>query len=138
MSLKVSQSSALGAAAASRAAALNHAGGAVATRGVDRLSTSNRSGPEEEALRFSETWDELQQQRPRRRARLSYHGDAIRFGSILASEEVGAVIMSYRSQHEGSFMPTLRLGAMLYEQAKTAIGNGGYGPTIGTQLNRFL
>lgn len=136
MSLKVGQAQQVGAAAASRAAAAHHAVPAGA-RQVDGLWASNRAGAEEESLRFTDTWDDLQQGRPRRRVRLGLHPEAVRFGSILASEDIGALMLAFRT-HELPFMPSLRTGAMLYEQAKTAIGTGGHMRVIGGQLNRIL
>lgn len=138
MSLKVGQAQAAGAVAASRAAALNHAGPVGGARQVDGLSASNRSGPEDESLRFSDTWDDLQQNRFKRRAKLGLHADAVRVGNVLASEEIGAMLVSYRSVHEIGFVPSLRFGAMLYERSNAAIGTGGRMRDIGGQLNRVL
>ncbi len=137
VSLKVGQSQLVGSAAATRAAAVHH-GAFTGTRLVDKLSATNPAGPGEESFQFTDTWDELQQNRPRRRSRLGIHGDAVRFGSVLASEEVGAMMVSYRSQHEISLMPSLRVGAMLYDHAKIAISTGGRSRVLGGQLNRTL
>lgn len=137
MSLKVGQSQQVGATAATRAAAVHH-GAFASSRLVDKLSAATPTGAEEDSFRFTDTWDELQHNRPRRRAPLGIHGDAVRFGSVLASEEVGAMMVSYRAQHESSFMPSLRIGAMLYDQARFAINSGGRARILGGQLNRIL
>lgn len=138
MSLKVGQAQQTGgAAAASRAASVLHAAPATATRQVDGLSAANRSGPEDDSLQFADSWDDMQKRRPQRRARLGLHPDAVRFGSILASESIGTLMLSYRAQDSG-FMPSLRFGAMLYEHAKTAIGSRGNLRMVGGQINRYL
>lgn len=137
MSLKVGHAQQAGPAAASRSGVVLHAASATTGRQVDSLSAPNRGGPEEDSLQFSDTWDDLQQRRPQRRARLGLHPDAVRFGDVLASEDIGALMLSYRAQDMG-FMPSLRFGAMLYEHAKAAIGSGGHLRILGGQLNRYL
>jgi len=137
VSLKVGQSQQVGSAAATRAAAVHH-GAFAGTRLVDKMSGAAPAGAEEESFRFDDTWDELHQNRPRRKAPLGIHGNAVRFGNVLASEEIGAMMVSYRAQHESAFMPSLRIGAMLYDHAKIAISSGGRSRILGGQLNRTL
>lgn len=137
MSVKVGQAQQAGAAAASRSAGPLHASPATATRQVDGLSGANRSGPEDDSLLFGDTWEDMQKRRPQRRQRLGLHPDAVRFGDILASEGIGTLMLSYRAQDMG-FMPSLRFGAMLYEQAKAAVVTGGNLRPVGGQLNRYL
>lgn len=107
-------------------------------RQVVGLSGSNQVGPEEQSLRFSDTWDDLQQQEPVRRRRQRPVLQGIRFGSLLTTYEVGNLLMAYRTQHDIGAIPPIRLGAMLYETAMRAVLNGGVVNPLGTQLSRVL
>lgn len=107
-------------------------------REIAGLSGSNGVGPEEQSLRFSETWDDLHQQAPTARRRQRSLLQGMRFGSLLTTYEVGNLLMSYRTQHDIGAIPPIRLGTMLYESAMRAVLNGGVVNPLGTQLSRVL
>lgn len=137
MSAKVGQLQ-IGATALGRAAALNHAAPTDAYREVPELAAPNRAGPEDESLRFSDTWDELQQQRHRPFRKRVPALEGVRFGDVLTSEEVSGTLVAYRAQHDTAFLPSLRLGTMLYERAMHVIDNRGAVRPLGGSLNFVL
>lgn len=138
MSLKVGQSQ-VGSVAASRSAAIHAASTTDHNQQVGGLSGANAAGTQEETMRFTDTWEDMNQKGGRhRRHRLGLHGDAVKFGSVLASEDVGSIMLDYRSRHDIVIPPSLRVGAMLYERANNAIGNQGFVTPLGRSVNRLL
>lgn len=138
MSLRVGQGQG-GAVAALRAAAVHHASAPSSVREVDSLSGANPAGSQEQSLRFHDTWEEMTGRGGKRRRSLpGIHGDAVRFGTILAEGDTADALFRYRFEFPPAGMPSLHAGAMIYDRANAAIQTGGYTRLIGVTVNRLL
>lgn len=140
MSLKVGQQTFTGTSASpSRAAAINHTAPTDLFQQISGLSGSNTAGPEGDSLNFGDSWDDFQSYDGRGKQRDSKgHVNGVRFGDILMTEEVGTTLVNYQAMHDVFPMPTLRFGAMLYENSMRAVMNNGVVRQLGTSVNRLL
>lgn len=140
MSLKVGQQTiTMPSASTSRSAAANHAAPTDLFQQVSGLSGANTAGPDSDTLDFSSSWGGFQSydDRGQKKGNRSLL-DGVRFGDILATEEVGTTLVNYQAMHDVLPMPTLRFGAMLYENAMRAVTNNGVVRPLGGTVNRLL
>lgn len=139
MSLKVGQQT-IAAPSPSRAAAINHAGPTDLFQQVGSLSGASTTGAQDDSLQFGDSWDDFQSYDHRGKQKSSSRSilDGVRFGDILMTEEIGTTLVNYQAMHDVLPMPTLRFGAMLYENSMRAVMNNGTVRPLGGTINRLL
>lgn len=116
--------------------------GSVATsqtfKNVTDLSSQGNVGPEEQALRFAENWNNMFQQSQRQATYRRMRMEGVRFGEILTTTEVSAVLVSYRNQGERGATASVRTGVGHYEKAMRAISSGGKARQTGEVYSRWM
>ncbi|WP_155976072.1 hypothetical protein [Novispirillum itersonii] len=109
-------------------------------RNVTDMANSGNVGPEDEALRFAQNWNSLFQQSQRQAQQQKARMEGVRFGDILTTTEVSAVLVAYRNQGDrsGSAGTTVRSGVSQYERAIRAISSGGKDRQTGEVYSRWM
>lgn len=109
-------------------------------RNVTDMASSGNVGPEDEALRFAQNWNSLFQQSQRQAAYRQSRMEGVRFGDILTTSEVSAVLVSYRNQSErgNGASTTVRSGVGQYERSMRAVMSGGKERQTGEVYSRWM
>ena len=109
---------------------------------VASLQPSKETGPEEESLRYSETWDELKKRKfPSKEAKTRKDDKPIgELGELVVASEVLSLIISWRAQHGTTASPTLsaRKAASSYRNAAKDTGHeANKSPSSATESTLF-
>lgn len=109
-------------------------------KSITNLANSGSVGAEDEALRFAQDWSNLFQQSQRQAAARQSRMEGVRFGDILTTTEVSAVLVSYRNQgdRDRNTGTTVRSGVSQYERAIRAISSGGKDRQTGEVYSRWM